>query len=856
MSKKRKILVTLAVVVAVALLLWLVKWCRDRQPAQDEAMQKGIPVEFFAQAENEADYFRDMDGGGQFTPEQVKGRNTWMIWTGGNEAFWNHLAQEGSFGTHDLLKTLSSYPCSPDQAARARRYEAELAATPRDSYGGRPYGAYGEARPPGEYPAADDEYGGDQTYDDSYRDFVCKDTMYPPGGQAPYRYYSRDTRFCYQGLMNEPGFVKARRPDEWGLCLDERVAPPEPFDPEVYGRPSGVLGLRLYPNPEFFEGKDAERAQAHWQRGMERDAFYTDRGFYSDRNLIRPYRVGMACTFCHVSPHPLHPPEDPENPEFRNLSGTIGAQYYWFGRVLGPYVTPDNFVWHLLGVDLPGTVDTSFLPADNLNNPRALNSIFNVAERLAIGEELAYETSAGGALDLPEVQQRGPSFGVPHILWDGADSVGIDAALTRVYINIGEYHQEWLKHISLIVGLGTQSPITVKAAQENSIYWQATQQRAAHLAQYLIRAGYPMRLEDAPGGPDHLTADATTLERGKVAFAENCARCHSSKLPKPVVGLGEKGCVGEDYRECWDRFWQWTEGPDFKRQMTEIVRRPDFLDGNYLSSDARIPVDVLATEICSAMASNAAPGHVWDNFASHSYQSLPSAGAADLWAPLRDSGDAGLARLFAGAQEHLAEWEMPAGGRGYQRVPTLISIWATAPYLHNNEVGVFTGDPSVAGRMHAFEVSIRELLWPGKRGTAVHRTSRATDIAVSTAALPSIAGLLARLRGLVSDGEIRIGPVPKGTPINLLSNLNLDFADPRVSTWGLVGTVAKIAKDLKRIKREGMDDAEAAALLSELVPDLVEASACPDYVVNRGHEFGSELSDADKEALIAFVKTF
>ena len=53
------------------------------------------------------DYFREMDGGVALTPEEIKGRNTWMIWTAGNADFWNWLAQYG-YGTNDLLKTLDS----------------------------------------------------------------------------------------------------------------------------------------------------------------------------------------------------------------------------------------------------------------------------------------------------------------------------------------------------------------------------------------------------------------------------------------------------------------------------------------------------------------------------------------------------------------------------------------------------------------------------------------------------------------------------------------------------------------------------------------------------------------------------
>ncbi len=44
---------------------------------------------------------------------------------------------------------------------------------------------------------------------------------------------------------------------------------------------------------------------------------------------------------------------------------------------------------------------------------------------------------------------------------------------------------------------------------------------------------------------------------------------------------------------------------------------------------------------------------------------------------------------------------------------------------------------------------------------------------------------------------------------------------------------------------------------------MLTETKCPDFVVNRGHYFGTDklgeeppLSDADKEALIAFMKTF
>jgi len=888
---KKKLLIVLAVVVIVLLIWWLV----PRPPAQDEAKAAGIPVEHFAQAADEADLFAATDGGIPMNPAQVRGRNTWWIWAGGNQAFWDWLASN-SFGTFDLLKTMSSYPCSPEQVARAREYEARLAS----GEGGYSAGAYGEsgyAAPPGH------DYSYERTGRGLYADYACGDTMYPAAGKAPYRYYSRDTRFCYTGLINEPGFRKAARPDEYGLCLDEPVSGDDLFPgaspeerarlEELYGRPTGVLGLRLFPNPNFDE--KAERA---WREAMAEDRFYLDPRYFADRKLVRPYRVGMSCGFCHISHHPLHPPADPENPGWENLSGTIGAQYFWFGRVFAANVTPDNFVWHLLDAERPGAVDTSFIPHDDLFNPRAMNAVFELPARLEIAGKIGSETSIGGALDLPEVSQHLSEDGTsstlttPHVLWDGADSVGIDAALTRVYINIGEYHQQWVRTIDPMVGFKKQSPIKVKDAQENSVFWNATQERAPDMAQYLIEAGYRYPLAEAPDSEPFLRGEReeeeyqTTLDRGEVLFAETCARCHSSKLPEPIEALGEPGCVGSGYLDCWKRYWAWTQTDDFKQRMTEIVQADDFLDNNYLSTDARIPVHqplidfqptgidpgastleryleaarqrgvatgALESEICSAMASNAIEGHVWDNFSSQSYKTLPSIGTVELYNPVTDE---------------VFEWQTPGGGRGYQRVPSLVGIWSTAPYLHNNDLGQFTGDPSTAGRMAAFDDGIRKLLWPERRPNTIPRTALESYLKVEPSALPGVVRALLPLRGLFGLGflvndqdQVQIGPFPgpssasEGTPIGLVGNLNLARTDADFGLFGLLGTVRRATKDFKRIDRESLGPEASTELLRGLVPDLISKSACPDFIVDRGHYFGTDLSDEDKEALIEYLKT-
>jgi len=791
-----RLLIVLIVVVGGVVLYFSL---RDIFPAEDEAMLAGKTTADFPQAT--ADYFKDMDGGIDLTADEIKGRNTWMIWTGGNEAFWDWLANN-SFGTFDLLKAIGSYPCGPD------------AGTPSG-------GGYG------------DEYSGKPGYGDEQA-----------GSHANadyYLHYNRKTRFQYLGLMNEPGFVQATEPDEYGLCLDKLVGPPEPFDEAVYGKATGILGLRLYPNPNF-----DSKAKAHW----DAKKFYSDSEYYSDPKLVRPYRVGIACSFCHVSHDPLNPPKDPAAPELANLSGTIGAQYFWFGRIFGANVGKDNIVWHILDSQKPGAVDTSLVPTDYLNNPRAMNAIFEVAARLGAADRWHQETSTGGALDLPEVKAKGPTFGVPHILWDGADSVGVDAALTRVYINIGEYHQEWIRHIRPLIGVKPQSPIEVATAQKNSVYWNATQERAQNLAKYLIHASGPMHLKDNPEGATHITQDQDVLNRGKIAFADNCARCHSSKLPDNAPKLD---CGDKDYLACWNDYWTWTQTDEFKTKMRKIVLADDFLENNYLSTDARIPVTLLQTEICSSMASNAIAGHVWDNFSSQTYKDLPAVGAVTLHDPIRNVD---------------FQWQTKGGGRGYQRVPSLISIWATAPYLHNNEIGLFNSDPSISGRLAAFDDGIRKMLWPETRKGIVNRTTEVTYLKAATQTLPwytqplvadnflsSALRSLVGLGGLVEDGNIQVGPIPAGTPVNLISNLNVDLGDEGVGLWRMLHFLKKAKAAYKEIAKEGLVGDQATERLKELAPEMIELSTCPDFIVDRGHNFGADLPDEDKEALIEFIKT-
>ena len=76
-------------------------------PTRDEAAAASRSVASLPVADE--DYFKAMDGALPLTSDEVKGRNTWIVWTGGNDRFWDSVTNY-TFGSFDLLKILSSYP--------------------------------------------------------------------------------------------------------------------------------------------------------------------------------------------------------------------------------------------------------------------------------------------------------------------------------------------------------------------------------------------------------------------------------------------------------------------------------------------------------------------------------------------------------------------------------------------------------------------------------------------------------------------------------------------------------------------------------------------------------------------------
>ena len=121
--------------------------------------------------------------------------------------------------------------------------------------------------------------------------------------------------------------------------------------------------------------------------------------------------------------------------------------------------TPKNtFIYQYLYHQQPGTSETSRYPADFINGPMIINSIYRLGERLKLAKperitpaqrdliKSMYanagvkENDPGGALGGTEAE---PTLKVPHVLADGADSMGLLMASTRVYVNEGMMFDLW-----------------------------------------------------------------------------------------------------------------------------------------------------------------------------------------------------------------------------------------------------------------------------------------------------------------------------------------------------------------------------------------------------------------------------
>jgi hypothetical protein len=167
------------------------------------------------------------------------------------------------------------------------------------------------------------------------------------------------------------------------------------------------------------------------------------------------------------------------------------------------------------------------------------------------------------------------------------------------------------------------------------------------------------------------------------------------------------------------------------------------------------------------------------------------------------------------------------------------------------------------------------------------RTTEASNLYIPKRSIPTELSGLVNTSGVPplkrlfdKDGDFKLGPIPKGFPIGLAASYQplVDRGTARekavlAANFPILGV--KFLENWPSLDPSA-DDAKMLAWVAKLREPMLKLSKCPDFVVNRGHYFGTAkfneteglsddeksfgpspaLNDDDKRALIEFIKTF
>ncbi|MGH8727602.1 MAG: hypothetical protein ACREV9_05490 [Burkholderiales bacterium] len=653
----------------------------------------------------------------------------------------------------------------------------------------------------------------------------------------------------------------------------------------AFGTSTGALGFRKFPNPRFQPERWREVNGGTMGTWAGYNKKLTDREDSSDKRISHlfdgsiepPFLVGMSCGACHIAFDPLNPPKDPTHPAWENIKGAIGNQYIRISEIMVSGMPKDSLEWQVFAHARPGTSDTSAVPTDQVNNPGTINAIHNFKHRPVFDNESVLKwrfTSSCEAKDKDTCWcepgkgnkcwtrslQKEP---VHHVLKDGGDSIGIHEAVQRVYNNIGSCSEQcWLNHLTDLRVVDPQqrsfgqTPFNIGQCRRDCPNFRAIEDRLSDIVNFLLSketdATDLVEARKKTKGADYTLAQFRddlekefgegAIAKGRAIFADKCASCHSSEKPASF----------KDH--------------DFHAVSDKTQLRQDFL-----SNDKSIPVSEVGTFRCRALHSNHMKGHVWEEFASETYREKAKVAAVK---------------------------EDTSGGRGYYRNISLVSLWAHAPFMHNNALGPelcgapadeknnfyrssYVGaaktllpsedqpacwpfDPGVEGRYKLFKESVRELLNPKERIPKITKLDQDIVIDLGPKVLDASGEHEKRLLGF----ELK---VPAGTNAGLLGNFQhkpfvVDLVqaktDPAETEKRLVtrfgpakgkeyaSEMRKLANDVLSNPKQIVDDVKTRPWITREV-----YVSCTADVENAGHEFGGELSDADKQALTAFLAT-
>ncbi|HRH92248.1 MAG TPA: hypothetical protein PLW01_10065, partial [Agitococcus sp.] len=561
---------------------------------------------------------------------------------------------------------------------------------------------------------------------------------------------------------------------------------------------SGVLGYRKYYADPI---KDASGKVVY----DPQTAPYSETEIKENKRYV----IGHPCVQCHVGFDPTNPPKNPNEPKWENLSATIGNQHIRQPLAFFQGAPSNHLANQAVMAGRLGTIDTSIVANDWQHNPGTQNNIMDFHNKRLF--EHVMKDPVTGIVKTAMTR---------HVLKGGEDSVGEHLALIRVYVNIGMCTEEcWTPNFPYpgqFFGRGTkQSPMRIMQCANKCDAWNYADSKMDDLAAFLITGG-PTYLLAAKDDKDNTAGlnyvDLKVVPKGREVFARECASCHSSKFAPENI-RADKDALAKFYEGHIfgkEDYWRYEIGQEkqkdasfmakyFVKDLKGQLRPKQFADKgifgqDWLGNDERIPFNIVGTNMCRALHDNHSKGHIWEEFSSETYKEWASPGSVkqvfNRVIPLIGGMPFGERKID--------------GGSGYLRNISLLSVWATAPFLHNNAIGEVTflpdGSPdyTLSGRIKQFEMAFDELMM-------------SDDPKVSPSRPQKITGLT---EDFMSSGRedaqgLALIPFKKGEP--------------------------------------------AAHVLSS-DPHRPLFMKCDDLVENKGHQFGVDLTPQDKHALREFLK--
>jgi len=320
---------------------------------------------------------------------------------------------------------------------------------------------------------------------------------------------SRDTRFTDWGLINDPDCVQG---DASSGYLDKCT------DPES----AGVVGVR-------------------------KKIILTAGG--------PQVLIGVACAACHAGLDPANPPADPNHPAWENIHATTGNQYIQIGKLFGSHLSPHDPRKQVFNTWAPGTVDTTAIESDGINNPGIITQFFNTPERPYF-----------------DLTDNGLAIHVHRGGQGGEDDAGCEKAALRVYFNIGMCAAECMvPHLANGPG-GTQTPIDdAECSQRCPDYVQAK-------ADVVDECAF-MATNTAPALPASYV-DQGKAYLGREVFRRNCSGCHSNgdkkqddtilsdDLIHPMADIGTNSCRARSTNWEAGHIWAQFSSDQYKARPT------------------------------------------------------------------------------------------------------------------------------------------------------------------------------------------------------------------------------------------------------------------------------------------------